>query len=146
MRATFLFLVLAATSFASESAWPQFRGPGGLALDAKTGDIAWTTPRTDLAAKNKSGWATPFIWVTPERTEIVTVGKGMVVSYGLDGRELWRLRGMTQATPSPTAGGGLLYVGSGSQGENNRPLLAIKPGASGDISLPSGETSGPFVA
>lgn len=116
------------------------------ALDAKTGDIAWTTPRTDLAAKNKSGWATPFIWVTPERTEIVTVGKGMVVSYGLDGRELWRLRGMTQATPSPTTGGGLLYVGSGSQGEANRPLLAIKPGASGDITLPQGETSGPFVA
>ncbi len=53
---------------------------------------------------------------------------------------------MTQATPSPTTGGGLLYVGSGSQGEANRPLLAIKPGASGDITLPQGETSGPFVA
>lgn len=116
------------------------------ALDAKTGDIAWTAPRTDLAAKNKSGWATPFVWETPERTEIVTVGKSMVVSYGLDGRELWRLRGMTQATPSPAAGGGLLFVGSGSQGENNRPLYAIKPGASGDISLPQGESSGPFVA
>lgn len=116
------------------------------ALDAKTGEIAWTTPRTELAAKNKSGWATPLVWVTGERTEIVTVGKGMVVSYGLDGRELWRLRGMTQATPSPAAGGGLLFVGSGSQGENNRPLYAIKPGASGDISLPQGETSGPFVA
>lgn len=70
----------------------------------------------------------------------------MVVSYGLDGRELWRLRGMTQATPSPTIGGGLLFVGSGSQGENSRPLYAIKPGASGDISLAQGETSGPFVA
>ncbi len=116
------------------------------ALDAKTGDIVWTTPRTDLAAKNKSGWATPFIWETPQRTEIVTVGKGMVVSYGLDGAELWRLRGMTQATPSPAAGAGLLFVGSGSQGENNRPLYAIKPGATGDISLPQGETSGPFVA
>ena len=116
------------------------------ALDAKTGDVAWTSPRTDLAPKNKSGWATPFIWETPERTEIVTVGKGMVVSYGLDGAELWRLRGMTQATPSPTAGAGLLFVGSGSQGENNRPLFAIKPGATGDITLPQGETSGPSVA
>jgi outer membrane protein assembly factor BamB len=116
------------------------------ALDAKTGHDIWTTPRTELAAKNKSGWATPFIWETPQRTEIVTIGKGMVVSYGLDGKELWRLRGMTQATPSPAAGGGLLFVGSGSQGENNRPLYAIKPGASGDISLPQGKTSGPFVA
>jgi outer membrane protein assembly factor BamB len=116
------------------------------ALDAKTGEPAWTAPRTDLAAKNKSGWATPFIWQTPERTEIVTIGKGLVVSYGLDGQELWRLRGMTQATPSPAAGGGLLFVGSGSQGENNRPLFAIKPGASGDITPPQGETAGPFVA
>ena len=115
------------------------------ALEAKTGEIVWTAPRSELATKNKSGWATPFVWETPSRTEIVTIGKGMVVSYGLDGAELWRLRGMTQATPSPAAGGGLLFVGSGSQGENNRPLFAIKPGASGDISLPAGETSGPFV-
>jgi outer membrane protein assembly factor BamB len=116
------------------------------ALETKTGDAVWSTPRTDLAAKNKSGWATPFVWETPDRTEVVTVGKGLVVSYGLDGRELWRLRGMTQATPSPTAGGGLLFVGSGSQGENNRPLYAIKPGASGDISPAEGETTGPFIA
>ncbi|MBI5691342.1 MAG: PQQ-binding-like beta-propeller repeat protein [Verrucomicrobia bacterium] len=116
------------------------------ALDAKTGDVKWTASRTELAAKVKSGWATPFVWVTPERTEIITVGRGLVVSYGLDGRELWRLRGMTQATPSPAAGAGLLFVGSGSQGENNRPLYAIKPGATGDISLAEGQTSGPFVA
>lgn len=116
------------------------------ALDARTGEPVWTTPRTDLSGKNKSGWATPFVWETPARTEIVTVGKGLVVSYGLDGRELWRLRGMTQATPSPTAGGGLLFVGSGSQGENHRPLYALKPGGSGDISLAEGATEGPFVA
>lgn len=116
------------------------------ALDAKTGETVWTAARTELAEKNKSGWATPFVWVTPERTEIVTIGKGMVVSYGVDGRELWRLKGMTQATPSPAAGAGLLFVGSGSQGENNRPLYAVKPGATGDISLPPEEEEGPFVA
>ena len=116
------------------------------ALDAKTGEPVWTAPRTDLAAKNKSGWVTPFMWATPERTEIITIGKGLVVSYGLDGKELWRLRGMTQATPSPAAGGGLLFVGSGSQGENNRPLYAIKSGATGDITPEQGETTGPFVA
>jgi outer membrane protein assembly factor BamB len=116
------------------------------ALDAKSGEVVWTAARTDLAGKNKSGWATPFIWETSQRTEIVTVGKGMVVSYGLDGTELWRLRPMTQATPSPTVGGELLFVGSGSQGENSRPLYAIKPGATGDISLPKDQFSGPFVA
>jgi outer membrane protein assembly factor BamB len=116
------------------------------ALDAKTGETKWTASRTELASKVKSGWATPFIWVTPARTEIITIGRGLVVSYDLDGRELWRLRGMTQATPSPAVGAGLLFVGSGSQGETSRPLYAIKPGATGDISLPEGQTSGPFVA
>ena len=38
-------------------------------------------------------------------------------------RELWRLKGMTQATPSPVVADNLLYVGSGSQGEANRPHL-----------------------
>jgi outer membrane protein assembly factor BamB len=106
------------------------------ALDAKTGQDIWKVDRTPLSegSRMKSGWATPFIWETPTRTEIVTIGKSMVVSYSLDGKELWRLKGMTQATPTPVAGGGLLFVGSGSQGEANRPLYAIKPGASGDIS------------
>ena len=37
--------------------------------------------------------------------------------------------------PSPFAADGLLYVGTGSQGDANRPFLAVKPGASGDITL-----------
>ncbi len=115
------------------------------ALDAKTGAEVWSVDRSAFETRAKSGWATPFIWTHSGRTEIVTIGKGLVISYGLDGKELWRLRGMTQATPSPTAGDGLLYVGSGSQGENNRPLFAIKPGASGDISLPQGQERNEFV-
>jgi len=105
------------------------------ALDAKTGREIWKVDRTPLSegSRMKSGWATPFVWETPGRTEIVTIGKSLVVSYSVDGKELWRLKGMTQATPTPVAGGGLLFVGSGSQGEANRPMYAIKPGASGDI-------------
>ena len=117
------------------------------ALDAKTGKVVWTVNRKGMEnGRMKSGWATPFIWQTAGRTEVVTIGKGLVVSYGLDGKELWRMNGMTQATPSPVAGGGLLYVGSGSQGETGRPMFAIRPGATGDISLKPGETSGQFVS
>jgi outer membrane protein assembly factor BamB len=117
------------------------------ALDAKTGDVIWTTNRTTLEAnRQKSGWSTPFIWETPGRTEIVTIGKTMVISYDLTGKELWRLKGMTQATPMPVTGGGLLFVGSGAQTDAARPMYAIKPGATGDITLTGGATSGPFVA
>ncbi len=104
-----------------------------IALDARTGQDIWTASRTGFKARMQSGWATPFIWESGSRTEIVTIGKGLVISYGTDGKELWRLGGMTQATPSPVAGDGLLFVGSGSQGETNRPLFAVKPGAAGDL-------------
>jgi outer membrane protein assembly factor BamB len=116
------------------------------ALDAKTGKEVWNVKRTGLTSPMKSGWATPFVWQTPQRSEIVTVGHGHVISYDLNGRELWRYKGMTQATPSPVAAEGLLFVGSGSQGEANRPLVAIKPGATGDISLGPNQDANEYVA
>jgi outer membrane protein assembly factor BamB len=115
------------------------------ALDARTGAEVWNVKRTD-AAPMTSGWATPFIWQHKGRTEIVTIGRALVVSYDANGRELWRLKGMTQATPSPVASGDVLYVGSGSQGESNRPLVAVRAGASGDISLQKDQSANDFVA
>jgi len=115
------------------------------ALDAKTGRELWNVSRGN-PQRMGSGWSTPFIWENSARTEIVTLGRGTVVSYDLEGRELWRLKGITQAQPTPVAADGLLYVATGSQGEAGRPLFAIKPGASGDISLKPDEASNAFVA
>ena len=115
------------------------------ALDAKTGAVIWKTPRK-LEGRLQSGWSTPYVWTNPQRTEIVAIGTGVTISYGLDGKELWRLKGATQANPTPTEGDGLLFIGTGSQGESNRPLYAVRPGASGDISLAQGATSNEFVA
>jgi outer membrane protein assembly factor BamB len=117
-----------------------------VALDAKTGNELWKTSRNGIKARMQSGWATPFIWENGSRTEIVTIGKGLVISYGADGKEIWRLGGMTQATPSPVAGDGLLYVGSGAQGDTSRPLYAIRPGASGDLTTAEGQPRSPFVS
>ena len=116
------------------------------ALDARTGAVVWKTPRTVGGGRPLSGWSSPYVWVNPARTELVTLGRQYVVSYDLDGKELWRMTGVTQANPTPTEGDGLLYVGTGSQGEANRPLYAVRPGASGDISLKEGESSNAFVA
>jgi outer membrane protein assembly factor BamB len=115
------------------------------ALDAKTGEELWRTdrPRTGLP---RSSWTTPFIWKNEKRTEIVTLGHAMVLAYGLDGKELWRVTGMSMPTASPLAAHGWLYVGSGSQGDANRPFLAIKPGATGDITLADGAESNDFIA
>jgi outer membrane protein assembly factor BamB len=114
------------------------------ALDARTGTEIWRTARPDSGFP-KSSWTTPFVWVNEKRTEIVTLGHGMVISYGLDGRELWRVSGMSMPTASPSAWNGLLFVGSGSQGDANRPFMAIKPGASGDITLADGASANAFI-
>jgi outer membrane protein assembly factor BamB len=120
--------------------------PAIAALDARTGQEIWRTPRAGTGFPLKSSWMTPFVWRNPLRTEIVTTGHGAVISYDLQGKELWRATRMSMPTASPFASGGFLYVGTGSQGDANRPFLAIKPGASGDISLAPGTTSNAFIA
>jgi outer membrane protein assembly factor BamB len=116
-------------------------------VDAASGRELFFTPRTHGSGRSMSGWSTPFIWRHAGRTELVTIGRGMVVSYDRDGRELWRLGGVSgSATTSPVTDRRLLFAGAGSQGESNRPMFAIRPGASGDISLRDGESSNEYVA
>jgi outer membrane protein assembly factor BamB len=112
------------------------------AFDKRSGKELWRVDREEV-----ENWATPFVWENSLRTEIVTAGMRKVRSYDLDGKLLWELSGMTVNTvPTPFASSGLLYVSSGYPGGNPRPVYAIKPGASGDISLKEGETSNEFIA
>jgi outer membrane protein assembly factor BamB len=70
-----------------------------------------------------------------------------VRSYDLDGKLLWSLKGMSSiAIPTPVAGDGLLFVSSGYVGDKLRPLYAIRPGGSGDLTLDPGTTTNEFVA
>ena len=113
-----------------------------LALDAKTGIELWRVDRDE-----KSNWATPFIWDNGKRAELITPGTRAVRSYALDGKLLWSFSGMSSiAIPTPLVGDGLLFVASGYVGDKYRPLYAIRPGASGDISLKPGETNNQFIA
>ena len=112
------------------------------AIDARTGKEVWRIERP-----NETNWATPFVWRHALRTEVVVAATGSIQSYDLDGRVLWTLRGMSSiAIPTPFESGGLLYVASGYVGDQARPVYAIRPGGSGDISLHQGETSNRFVA
>lgn len=112
-----------------------------LALDARTGAERWRVKREEV-----ENWSTPFVWTNELRTEVVTAGMGRIRSYDLSGRVLWELKGMTVNTvPTPFARHGLVYVSSGYPGANPRPVYAIRPGASGDISLAEGETRNQYV-
>lgn len=117
------------------------------AIDTKTGADVWRVPRPDRGSfPRTSSWSTPFIWKNSTRTEIVTTGHGFVQSYGLDGKELWRLNKTGMPLMSPVSVGDVLYAGTGAQeGDAARPFFAIKAGAGGDITLAPDTTSNEFV-
>ncbi len=112
------------------------------AFDKQTGKQVWRTNRSLGNKGMQSGWVTPFVWRHALRTEIVTVGPNVAVSYDLAGKELWRLAGMCPAPiPMPFAYDGLLYIDGG----RGSSMFAVRPGAAGDISLAKEESSNAHV-
>jgi outer membrane protein assembly factor BamB len=112
------------------------------AFDKRTGRQLWRVQRDE-----PSNWSTPLVWENERRTEIVTPGRGKVRSYDLDGKLLWEFAGMSDIViPTPVASRSLLYVSSGYVSNSLRPVYAIRPGASGDISLKDGQTRNDFIA
>jgi outer membrane protein assembly factor BamB len=113
-----------------------------LAFDKLTGKELWRVERP-----KETNWATPYIWENGQRVELIVPATKRVVAYDLNGKELWSFSGMSSiAIPTPFTKFGLLYVASGYVGDQHRPVYAIKPGASGDISLKEGETSNQYIA
>ncbi|MGH9844146.1 MAG: PQQ-binding-like beta-propeller repeat protein [Blastocatellia bacterium] len=112
------------------------------AYDKKTGKEVWKVER-----EVGTNWATPYIWESGARTELIVPATKVVRSYDLNGKVLWEFKGMSSiAIPTPFSKFGLLYITSGYVGDQRRPVYAIKAGASGDISLKEGETSNQFIA
>jgi len=113
------------------------------ALDAATGEEIWRTNRDEV-----STWATPYIWQHEQRTEIVTSGVNRIRSYDLDGQLLWEMDGQMSwaSIATPFSSHGMVYVNSGYFRDQHRPAYAIRPGASGDISLHDQANSNEYVA
>lgn len=111
------------------------------AFDTATGEELWRTERDE-----GSNWSTPFVWENDVRTEVVTTGQNGVRSYSLDGELLWSLSGMSSLViPTPFSDHGLLYINSGYVADANRPVYAIRAGASGDITLTEGTSSNDYI-
>src|SRR5204862_6805696 len=62
-----------------------------------------------------------------------------------NGRERWKLSGNSEiAIPTPIVGPGVIIVTNGYRGV--QPIFAIKPGASGDITLKPEQTQNAWIA
>lgn len=115
-----------------------------VALDKKTGNVAWKTERDEI-----SSWSTPFVYDKGARPELIVNATNAIRSYDPEtGKLLWECRGPATSitTPTPTFINGLIIVSSGFIMEPVRPITAFKPGTSGDITLKPGETSSAAIA
>src|SRR5262249_1268277 len=84
-----------------------------IAFDKKDGKELWRVDRGE-----KSGWSTPFVWKTKDRTDIVAIGGQKVRGYDPEnGKVVWELEiGGGQCSASPVGGYDHLYVGVGQGG------------------------------
>ena len=111
------------------------------AYDAESGQELWR-----IAREEGTNWSTPFVWENDVRAELITTGTGGVRSYSLDGDLLWKLHGMSSLViPTPFAAHDLLFINSGYIADSNRPVYAVRAGASGDITLGEGSTSNDYI-
>jgi len=95
------------------------------ALDGRTGQIVWQTPR-----KVGSSWASPITLDGGGQAQVVALSIPWAIGYNLtDGSELWRVECLNgEVTPSPVFANGLVVVPSPSE-----KLLAIRPDGHGDV-------------
>ncbi len=114
-----------------------------IALDKKTGSEKWRVPRAE-----KTNWSTPYLWKSAKREELVLAGGGKMRSYEPGtGRLLWEMAGSGRTAVSPVGDAEMLFVDSVDDFQGSPGLfVAIRPGASGDISLQGEQTTGEFVA
>ena len=111
------------------------------AFDVASGEPVWRTPREEIPS-----WSTPTIFESFGRAELVTQATGFTRGYNPStGEELWRYSGNSEiAIPTPIVGPGIVIVTNGYRAV--QPIMAIRPGAKGDITLKGEETKSEAIA
>jgi len=112
-----------------------------VSFDLATGRELWRTARGDVPT-----WSTPAIVNSPGRTQIAVNGWHHTGGYDFaTGKELWRLDGGGDIpVPTPLSAHGLIYFTSAHG--RSRPMRAIRPDATGDITPDNTDWKHPSIA
>jgi outer membrane protein assembly factor BamB len=114
-----------------------------VAFALETGEQVWKTERDELPS-----WSTPSVVSTTHGPELITSAANYFRGYDpRTGEERWRLRGgggTVIQVPTPILGDGLFVLASSGIGPR-RPLMFVRPGARGDLSLKEDEKSNASV-
>jgi outer membrane protein assembly factor BamB len=113
----------------------------GVLFDVRTGNELWRTPREDVPT-----WGSPAVIKVGGREQVVVNGWKHVGGYDVKtGKEIWKLRATGDIpVPTPIFGHGLIFLSSG-HGPGS-PVYAIRPTATGDITLEGDATSNASIA
>jgi outer membrane protein assembly factor BamB len=107
--------------------------PFVVALDRRTGEVLWKTPRRNEAVPKKFSFSTPLLITNAGRVELISPGSGGTYTYEpATGRELWRVTTGAgfSVVPRPVFAHGLLFVNT----DYDFPkVFAIRPGGEGDV-------------
>ena len=111
------------------------------AFDTDTGKEIWRTRREEIPS-----WSTPTIFEVNGKAELVTQATTFTRGYDpMTGKELWKYSGNSEiAIPTPIVGPGIVVITNGYRGV--QPIVALKPGATGDITLQNDATKSEFVS
>lgn len=111
------------------------------ALDVRDGHEIWRTPRDDVAT-----WSTPAVWTDSGRAMMIVNGWKHIGGYDArTGKEIWRMRGGGDIpVPTPVIAHGLIFIAN-AHGRMS-PIYAVRPDATGDITLKEDETSNKYIA
>jgi uncharacterized protein (TIGR03067 family) len=121
----------------------QQQGSFLAAFELASGKEIWRDKRQEGPS-----WSTPVILQGKGRAELITASPNF--SRGYDprtGKELWRLGNHSSITvPTPVVGKELIYLADGYSRPGPKPIYAVRPGQSGDISLAQGTESSDAIA
>jgi len=112
------------------------------AYNLKDGKQAWRVERDEITS-----WTTPTIYQGRNRVELIANGGRYIRGYDpLTGKELWRFADNNTEVKmqAPLIAHDLIYITGGYP--PGRTMYAFRPGATGDISLKSGEDKNAFLA
>ena len=111
------------------------------ALELASGRELWRTPRNDVPT-----FSSPTVYSDSNGAQVIVNGWKHIGGYDLaTGKELWRLTGGGDIpVPTPIVAHGLFFITSSHGGKS--PIYAIKPTASGDITLQGASTSNAHIA
>ena len=111
------------------------------AFDIENGREIWRTIRDEV-----STWGTPTVYSKNGNSQIIVNGFKHIGGYDLKtGKQIWWMHGGGEApAPTPVIAHDLIYINN-AHGKMS-PIWAVKPDATGDITLPPDSTRSKYIA